>query len=889
MDLYAPSKEKALHVDLPTLIDLYPDEPIKSIAVLFTDLVGSTKYFKRYGDKAGRTMLQEHYEIATPIINEYGGKLIKALGDSVMASFISPLEAFKSAIKMQQQFCIYNNEKSTQDQIYVRIGIHYGNVIVEEKDIYGDVVNVASKLTNMSDGGQIYVSREVYELTKHTPLINFELVNSWNKTNMPNGLIAYKVIWNTAVELNPAMDTMLYLRPIWKLCESDFNEIWDGLLVAKDIFWKREGKKEQVFSDKSLLLTMKESSFAFIVAEKILKFLREELLHKNEDDFIPVQIIIDTSSFFTEDKQMNQCVDGNWEDINPGEIYISSDAYELIKKYMDIPTTSILKGLLNRAFYKVLPDEKVRKDHSSLFLYKQKIIMGEFSPCYYCGAKSHRPTDCPSKTLPEITHALEGLGYLSIEEINELFLKYLLTEGVALDIPILSGDKHSNKSIATVHLGLFELKRVFQLRFFRTIWDSTAEEWNKIRESKGESDGGMAWLAQDSLRVSDLNRAASILHNALKGNPADYRIYCALGYLNMERDNLLQAEHYFNEALLYVSSNAQKIFLLLLLSRLYMLNNDYSNAQKRIKNILLLNPGCIDAVYQDIVLKFYEEKDKSAVQRLIKLIKDNRVYFIYVLLDPDLAPYSDIINPQLLMLYNTAKANAKSIFREAEEEINNSKKILDMYGITETQSLLLKTRNMFESDSYFSYLDIIFYCNSIISICKNRIKERKKTLSERLHQLNGQIEKYMNFVKRYHYPRLTNPYRKQLVHARGKIDQAQDDIKLAPGEQIGTFETFCEVLSAELNDLEINLKKLDIFQQFLINFSRFLKKSAILLSMVLLIGIFAIPAIIPAIPRIDITGANSIWFYQKSFLIVGSITSIGISLLLTIKKIIHDD
>ncbi len=876
-------------MDLPSLIDLYPDEPIKSIAVLFTDMVGSTDYFKKYGDKAGRTMFQEHYEIATPIINEYGGKLIKALGDSVMASFVSPREAFKAAIRMQQQFSTYNNERSMQDRVHVRIGIHYGNVIVEEKDIFGDVVNVASKVTNLSNGGEIYVTQEIYELTKHMPLVHFELVNNWNKTKMPNGLIAYKVVWDTAIELNPAIDTMLYVRPLWKLCEGDFDRIWDGMIQAKENLWKQEEKKEQIFSDKSFMLTVKESSFAFIAAEKIWQFLKKAFSQKNRDALIPVQMIIDTSSFFTEDKLWNQIVDDNWEDINPGEIYISSDAYVLIKKYMDIPATSMLKRLSGRVFYKVLHDEKGQKSHSPLFLYKQKIVLGELPHCYYCGSKGHLPVDCPSKALPEITHALEGLGYLSIEEINEVFFKYLISEGVDFNISACSDDKYSNKSIALAHLAFFELKRIFQLRFFRTVWDATGEEWNKVREIKGESDGGMAWLAQDSLRVSDIKRTESILNEEMKKNPKDYRIYCAMGYLYMEKDNYTQAERYFNEALPYVCSNTQKIFLLLLLSRLNILKKDYGNAQKKINNILLQNPGCIDAIYQDVLLRFYEDKEKSAVQRLIKLIKYNRAYFVYALIDPDLAPYSDIIDPQLLMLYNKAKEDAKSILQEAEEKINKSKDMLDGHGIAETQSLLLKARNILESDSYFSYLDVIFYGDSIISICNNRMVELKKTLSERLYQMNGRVEEHMKFIKKYRYPRFINDCRNQLTHIKQKIDHAQGYIVLASGEQINEYETSCEALYLELSNMEFTLKKLDILQQFLISFVGFLKKSAILLSIVLITGIFAVPAIIPALTRMDAIGANGVWFYQKNFLIVGSITSICISLFFTIKKIMRDD
>jgi class 3 adenylate cyclase len=889
MDLYAPSNEKTFPMELPSLIDLYPDEPVKNIAVLFTDLVGSTEYFKKYGDKAGRIMLQDHYEVATPIINEYGGKLIKALGDSVMASFVNPLEAFKAAIRMQQQFRIYNNEKSVQDQASVRIGVHYGNVIVEEKDIFGDVVNVASKLTNMSNGGEIYVTQEMYELAKRMPLVHFELINNWNKPKIPNGLIAYKVIWDTAIELNPAIDTVLCMRLLLKLSENDFNNIWDSAIEAKDRFWKKEVKKEQFFSDKSLLITLKESSFAFIVAERILRFFKDTLSNKNGDTFIPVQIIIDTNSFFTENRPENQVMDGNWEDINPGEIYVSSDAYELIKKYIDVPAIPMLKGPSSRVFYKVLLDKKGLDNHSPMFLYKGKIIKGDFAPCYYCGSKNHRTINCPSKTLPEITHALEGLGYLSLEEINELFFKYLIAEGVDFDISMHIEDARPSKSVALAHFGFFELKRIFQLRFFRTIWDATGEEWNKIREIKGESDGGIAWLAQDSLRVFDIKRAESILKEALKNNSTDYRIYCATGYLHMEKNNYNQAESYFNEALSYTSSNSQKIFLLLLLSRIYILNKDYDNARKKIKSILTQNPGCIDAVYQDVLLKFYEGKDKLALQKLLRLIKYNRIYFIYALIDPDLASFSHVIDPQLRALYNKAKADAISIIREAEEKINKSRDMLDENGIAETQSLLLKGRNMLESDSYFNYLDVIACGNYIISICNNRLNDLKKHISERLYQMNGQIENYMKFIKHYHYQSFIAAYRKELARARQKINQALGYIKLAPGEQIDEFEAFCQSLSLELNNIGSYFKWLDIFQRFLINFFNFLKNAAIFLSIVLLIGIFVIPVVIPVIMKIDGAGDSEIWSYQKTFLIVGSITSLCVSLLMTIKKIIQDD
>ena len=892
MDIYAPSKEKTFHVDLPSLTDLYPDEAIKSIAVLFTDLVGSTKYFKEYGDMAGRTMLQEHYEIATPIINQYGGKLIKALGDSVMASFINPLEAFKSAIKMQQQFYIYNKEKCIQDQVHVRIGVHYGNVIVEEKDIYGDVVNVASKLTNMSEGGQIYISREMYEIVKQTPLVHFELIYIWNKNNIPKDLEVYKVIWDREVELSPAVHMMLYLRPLWKLSEYNFKEIWNSLIEKNNFLWNKQYTKKQVLADKSIILIMKESAFAYTAAENILKYLENILIERSsegkEDVLLPVQIVIDISPLSPEDILKTQEEYNNWGDVSPGKVHISSAAYEIIKRYIDIPDHLPVIGFGNRVFYKIISDKNERENYSLLSTYKKKIVQGEFPTCYYCGDRKHRSVDCPSKTLPEFTHGLERLGYFSIEDINGLFFKYLLTEETDLDTSQHSSEK-CFQSIIAVHYGFFELKRVFQLRFFRTIWDTTEEEWDKIKKGRSKHDGGIIWLAQDLLRVSDLDRAELILKDAIEKNPTDYRVYCVLGYLNIERNKPLQAEHYFERALQCALSKPQKIFILFLLFRLYFINKDYDNAGKKIKSILLLRPDCADAIYQDAIVKFSEGKDKAAIQILTKLIWKDRVYFAHALIDPDLAAYSDILNPQLLKLFHSTKENAERIFNTAKTELEKSRNILDAHGVAETQSFLLKANNMLKSDNYFSYLDSIYYSDSAISICANRIKEQKKTFLENLFQMNSRTEKDINFVKSYRYPRLVRLYREQLHQIKISISHAQGIIKSATGEQLDEIGSFCEKIAAELISIELSLQKHDTIQQILIYLTKFLKKSTILLLIVLFIGIFAVPSIISNILINDNAAANSVWFYQKLFLITGSIVSVVISLAITIKNIIQDD
>ncbi|HVN97670.1 MAG TPA: adenylate/guanylate cyclase domain-containing protein, partial [Syntrophorhabdaceae bacterium] len=108
MSLQESSRAKPFKNFFTSLIEAHPDASMHSIAVLFTDVVGSTKYFKTHGDIRGREMLRKHHTIATSIVEEYGGSLIKEVGDSVMVYFPETGNALKAAIKMQHSFGAYN-------------------------------------------------------------------------------------------------------------------------------------------------------------------------------------------------------------------------------------------------------------------------------------------------------------------------------------------------------------------------------------------------------------------------------------------------------------------------------------------------------------------------------------------------------------------------------------------------------------------------------------------------------------------------------------------------------------------------------------------------------------------------------------------------------------
>ncbi len=129
----------------------------REITILFTDIKGSTTFFKIHGDIAGRLMMQRHYDMHFPIIKQHDGTIVKTVGDSIMASFDDPHQSVKAAIEMQRRLSEYNARLPQEDPIIIRIGINFGRGIIEENDVYGNVVNVASKLVSIGDSEQILV------------------------------------------------------------------------------------------------------------------------------------------------------------------------------------------------------------------------------------------------------------------------------------------------------------------------------------------------------------------------------------------------------------------------------------------------------------------------------------------------------------------------------------------------------------------------------------------------------------------------------------------------------------------------------------------------------------------------------------------------------------
>ena len=133
------------------------------VALLFTDIEGSTVLTERLGDAGAQELLRAHNDIVRQALATHGGSEVKHTGDGIMASYPSASSALDSAVQIQRSLAKRNEEKP-DEAIHVRIGINAGEPVREQDDLFGTAVQVARRICDQAEPGQILVSNVVREL-----------------------------------------------------------------------------------------------------------------------------------------------------------------------------------------------------------------------------------------------------------------------------------------------------------------------------------------------------------------------------------------------------------------------------------------------------------------------------------------------------------------------------------------------------------------------------------------------------------------------------------------------------------------------------------------------------------------------------------------------------
>src|SRR5213080_797212 len=169
------------------------DEVRKLAAIMFTDMVGYSALSQR-DDKLALELLEEHRAVLRQIFPRFHGVEIKTIGDAFLVEFQSALEAAQCAIEIQRALAKRNADAPAERQIQVRIGIHIGDVVHRGDDVYGDGVNIASRIEQLAGAGGICVSTDVERQIRNALETRFEKLAPTELKNISLPMDLFRIV-----------------------------------------------------------------------------------------------------------------------------------------------------------------------------------------------------------------------------------------------------------------------------------------------------------------------------------------------------------------------------------------------------------------------------------------------------------------------------------------------------------------------------------------------------------------------------------------------------------------------------------------------------------------------------------------------------------------------
>ena len=162
-------------------------------AIMFTDMVDYTRMSER-DEALALTLLEEHKQLLRPIFARHGGREVKTIGDGFLVEFPSALEAVRCAVEIQQVMSRRNQGVPPERKILLRVAVHLGDVEHRDGDVYGDAVNIASRIQSLADPGGICITQQVFDHVRNNEEFRTEALGQNQLKNVQMPTMVYRLL-----------------------------------------------------------------------------------------------------------------------------------------------------------------------------------------------------------------------------------------------------------------------------------------------------------------------------------------------------------------------------------------------------------------------------------------------------------------------------------------------------------------------------------------------------------------------------------------------------------------------------------------------------------------------------------------------------------------------
>jgi len=163
---------------------------------MFTDMVDYTTISEK-NEALALTLLEEHRKLLRPVFARHGGREVKTIGDGFLVEFPSALEAVRCALEIQRLMDKRNESVPSERKVLLRVAVHLGDVEHRDGDVYGDAVNIASRIQSLAQPGGICITQQVFDHVRNNEEFRTEALGQSQLKNVQVPTVVYRVLPST--------------------------------------------------------------------------------------------------------------------------------------------------------------------------------------------------------------------------------------------------------------------------------------------------------------------------------------------------------------------------------------------------------------------------------------------------------------------------------------------------------------------------------------------------------------------------------------------------------------------------------------------------------------------------------------------------------------------
>jgi len=416
-----------------------------------------------------------------------------------------------------------------------------------------------------------------------------------------------------------------------------------------------------------------------------------------------------------------------------------------------------------------------------LFPHRLLPLAGPEKPCFYCGMTRHQPTNCPSKLLSMQTQGLPLIGYTPLPMLSDIYREVFENEEPMLNLlaaGVTPSQIRKDVKLAT-YIAYFDILKIYQPRFLWNLAFTVHTQWHELgRPETVTVDSHNLHLGLDCLRVGQYAQAEDLFVDESR-RPKGKQFYATIGraFISLEMGREHDMGHFLESALRMTTTDKDRIYISMLLSRYYELLGDTWKSEHALDNVFSIDRNCAEALYRQLQLSVNTGFGDRALRQLRSLVVGEKELFMQALIDPQLAPIAPQVEDILL-----ARLNAQE--KDAEEHLAKARAIChelaswfaeDQEEVTGLLKDLGELEEQFQHKSYYDMIDVAERSRILLHACYRLQENELDKLKARVDDTIRRWEGYRRFWESYPYPMFFKGFGELLDQTRATLSSVKND------------------------------------------------------------------------------------------------------------------